>query len=121
MRRKQPEAELQRAICKLLAYACNPGVVWFAVPNGGARSKTEAAIMKGLGVQRGVPDLAFVLPPGRAAFLELKAKGGKVKKDSPQAVMRARIEAAGGFCAEADTIEKAIEILRGWHVVRAAL
>ena len=32
------------------------------IPNGGFRSSTEAAIMKGLGVKRGVSDLFLALP-----------------------------------------------------------
>ncbi|HEY3643174.1 MAG TPA: hypothetical protein VGL31_18920 [Xanthobacteraceae bacterium] len=50
-----------RAIAELLAYAAAPGVIWDAVPNGGWRSKTEAAIFAGLGVKPGVGDLALVL------------------------------------------------------------
>jgi hypothetical protein len=50
--------------------------VWFAIPNGCARSKAEASIMKGTGVVAGMPDLDFVRD-GRAYFLELKAAGGR--------------------------------------------
>jgi hypothetical protein len=45
------------------------------VPNGGWRSPIEAAILKGLGVQPGVPDLILVRD-GRPFALEL-GPGGK--------------------------------------------
>jgi hypothetical protein len=72
----RPEQELQRAVVQLLTYAAVPGLIWYAVPNGGWRSKIEAAIFAGLGVKPGVADIALVLPGGRAAFLELKSATG---------------------------------------------
>ena len=47
----RPEQELQRAVVQLLSYAAVPGLIWYAVPNGGWRSKVEAAIFAGLGVK----------------------------------------------------------------------
>lgn len=118
-KRKQPEAELQRALCKLLDHAAAPGVVWFAVPNGGARSPTEAAIMAGLGVKPGILDLAFIIPPnGSAALLELKAKPKRIKPGSEQDKVRAAIIRAGGRAAEANTIEEAVAILTSWQAMR---
>lgn len=40
------------------------GKLLFAVPNGGARSRTEAAIMKAEGVTAGVTDLILLLGRG---------------------------------------------------------
>lgn len=52
------------------------------VPNGGKRSKSEAAALKRQGVKTGVPDL--VLPVARCGFhglyIELKAPGGKLEQ-----------------------------------------
>jgi len=48
----------------------------FHVPNGGKRSPIEAAILKGLGVTAGVPDI-IAIRAGHAYGLELKADGGK--------------------------------------------
>jgi hypothetical protein len=52
----------------------------FAVPNGGLRSKTEAARFKAQGVRAGVPDL--MLPVSRRSyhglFIELKTAVGRV-------------------------------------------
>lgn len=53
---KRPEDALQRAVCDLLTiYERQGHLRFFAVPNGGKRSKIEAAIMKGMGVRAGVP------------------------------------------------------------------
>ena len=51
------------------------------IPNGGKRTKTEAARFKAMGVKRGVSDI--FLPVARGGFhglyIELKAKDGKVE------------------------------------------
>ncbi len=51
----------------------------FAVPNGGARKRIEAARLVGLGVRPGVSDLVFAFPsPGTPSFhglfIEMKAQ-----------------------------------------------
>ena len=58
------------------------------VPNGGARSKIEACILKGLGVRRGVPDiLVFSRSPwliGHGKFgvaIEMKSAIGRVSPE----------------------------------------
>jgi hypothetical protein len=110
------EDGLQRGICDMLMMAGRKDLVWFAVPNGGARSKIEAAIMKGLGVKAGAPDLLLVIPPaGRIAGLELKAPG---KTPTPaQIYMGKAIVDAGGYFADCDSIDKAIRILSTWRAI----
>ena len=71
---KRAEDALQRDVARLLDYALPPDAVWFHAPNGGGRSKVEAAIFKGLGVKPGVPDL-IILYRGRCLAIELKAPG----------------------------------------------
>ena len=53
------------------------GKLLFAVPNGGARSRTEAAIMKAEGVTAGVTDLILLLGRGgfNALCIEMKTIG----------------------------------------------
>lgn len=112
----RPEQELQRAVVELLGYAAAPGVIWYAVPNGGWRSKSEAAIFAGLGVKPGVADFALVLPGGQAAFLELKSAKGRL---SPaQEAFAESCATAGALWAVARDIDEAIEALRGWGAVR---
>lgn len=78
MRKKnrQPEQEIQRAVVQHIKARGVKGLVWFAIPMGGVRSKIEAAIMKGLGSRAGVSDLYF-LHNGISYFLELKRVGGR--------------------------------------------
>lgn len=51
----------------------------FAVGNGGARSRTEAAIMKGEGVTAGVADILFLYPnqEHHGLCIEFKTKTGR--------------------------------------------
>lgn len=78
----RPEEQVQRAIVQWLGWTQYPergGVLWFAVPNQrGTRTRTEAAILKGLGVRPGVADLVIIAPGEAGAevmFLEVKAPG----------------------------------------------
>jgi hypothetical protein len=70
------EQTLQHALCEHLAIRGVRGLVWFAVPNGGARSPIEAAIFKGLGVKAGVSDL-ILFHAGKFFALELKTETGR--------------------------------------------
>jgi len=47
----------------------------FAIPNGGARGRIEAARLKGLGVRAGVSDLELAVPVGKfhGLYIEMKA------------------------------------------------
>src|SRR4051794_40035721 len=73
-RRRQPEAQLQRAIVQHYRQRAAPGVFMFAVPNGGARSPVEAAIMKSTGTTAGVPDTIWI-KDGQVFALEIKVEG----------------------------------------------
>lgn len=58
----------------------------FHIPNGGKRSKTEAARFCAAGVRSGVPDL--FLPCSRGGYhglwIEMKAIGGRVSREQEQ-------------------------------------
>ncbi len=56
-----------------------PGVVIFAIPNGGYRRMREAVRLKAEGVLAGVPDLMIAEPRGayHGLFVEMKKIGGK--------------------------------------------
>lgn len=78
-KRARLEDNLQRAVCELLdIYQAQKKLNYFAVPNGGYRSKIEAMIMKDLGTKPGVPDLAILFPNGKTIFMELKSPTGKI-------------------------------------------
>lgn len=88
------ERELHKQVASYLERVLSDDVVFFAVPNGELRTAKTGALLKAMGVKAGVPDLAFVLPDGIAAFIELKAEGGRLS-DSQKAF---RDRLPGGAC-----------------------
>lgn len=56
------------------------------IPNGGKRSKPEAARFKAMGVKRGVSDIFLPVARGgyHGLYIELKAKDGKVEKEQKE-------------------------------------
>jgi len=119
----------QRALFDWLAFQPRLRDLAFAVPNGGKRNRIEAAIMQGLGVRPGVPDIFIPLPvlrrslePGEACglFIEMKAPAVKLayQKDlrvgtlsQEQRVWLARLEAVGYKAKCARGFEEAREII----------
>jgi hypothetical protein len=55
----------------------------YAVPNGGKRSKVEAAIMKAEGVRAGMTDLVLAWPTDRwpGLYIEMKTADGRVSPE----------------------------------------
>ena len=114
-RRARPEQLIQKAVFDHLRQRGRPGVFAFHVPNGGYRKPIEAAIMKGLGVRAGVPDI-IAIHQGRVYGLELKADGGRATPKQLQAV--ADMEAAGAYCCIAEGLDRALAVLESWGLLR---
>jgi hypothetical protein len=114
-RRRSEEDTIQRSLVAHLKVRGVPGLFWYAVPNGGVRSKITAAIMKGTGTRPGVPDLAF-LHEGRAFFLEIKTLTGRATEHQLQAI--SDINRAGGYAAIGQGIDACLNILSQWGLVR---
>jgi hypothetical protein len=112
---RRAEQTIQRAVFEHLAVRGARGVYAFHVPNGGARSPIEAAIMKGLGVRAGVPDMIAV-KDGKVYALELKAASGKVTDAQRQAIEDLR--AAGAHAEVAIGLDRALAVLEGWGLLR---
>jgi hypothetical protein len=113
--RAASEDQIQAAVVQHLNVRGIRGLVVFGVPNGGLRSRTEAAIMKGTGVVPGVPDLAIVCG-GRYYGLELKAQKGRL---SPaQIAMQERLRAAGATVATVYGLDEALDVLKDWGLIR---
>ena len=75
---RNDEHEVQKAICQYLDIR---KIFYFAIPNGGKRSKSEAGKFRDEGVKSGIPDLCVIMPGGFAYFLEVKRpKNGKTAK-----------------------------------------
>jgi hypothetical protein len=117
-RRASPEAQIQRAVFEHLRIRGAPGVFAFAVPNGGYRRPIEAAILKGLGVNAGVPDL-FCVHHGRCFALELKAEGGRAT--DKQLACLAALRDAGAITATAEGLDAALRTLQAWGVLRGSV
>lgn len=68
----------------------------FAVPNGGGRSRVEAAIMKGEGVTAGVADLLLLVPSGEYPYLCIEIKTASGRQSPAQKEWQKNVEEAGG-------------------------
>lgn len=79
----------------------------FAVPNGGARSRVEAAIMKAEGVTAGVSDLIFLEPRGGygALCIEMKREDKSSRQSASQKEWQKAVEKAGNLYAVARSFE----------------
>lgn len=100
----------QRNVVTYCAYANIP---CFAIPNGGKRSKTEAARMVAQGVRPGVPDLMIPRAAGKyhGLFIEMKREKGSTTT-SDQKAWIAALNAEGYFatvCKGFDEARKIIE------------
>jgi hypothetical protein len=115
MSRARPEQIIQRAVFDHLRARAARGVFAFHVPNGGYRKPIEAAIMKGLGVKAGVPDVVAI-HKGRCYALELKAERGRATPKQLEAI--AAMEAAGAHCCIAEGLDRALAVLEQWGILR---
>jgi hypothetical protein len=109
---KRPEQDLQKAICRFIDLAA-PGLIYFHPANEVGRSSVRlGAIRKSIGVKPGIPDLVFVLPHGKAAFIEVKA--GKGRLTEAQEAFRLLCDERGIPWALARSVADVEAILHGW-------
>ena len=114
-RRQRPEAAIQRAVFQHPRARGARGLVAFHVPNGGYRRPAEAAILRGLGVVAGVPDV-IAIHNGHCFVLELKASGGRTT--DKQLATIAALRETGAFTAVAEGLDRALAVLEGWGLLR---
>jgi hypothetical protein len=112
---KRPEQQIQRAVFEHFRIRAAPGVLAWHTPNGGYRRKTEAAILRGLGVVGGIPDV-LVVKDGRLFALELKPEGGRLTESQERTLIALRD--AGAAATHAHGIDQALRILEGWGVLK---
>jgi len=108
------EARVQAAVVEWIRTVA-PQCLVFAVPNGGLRSKSEAARLKWTGVLAGVPDLCVIAPGGRAFFLECKAPIGGVVSPDQWAVID-RLRGLGSPTAIVRSIDDARAAFQEWGI-----
>jgi hypothetical protein len=112
------EQAIQIAVVQHLRSRAVPGLVYFHVPNGGLRSKREAALLKAMGVRAGVSDFIFV-HAGKIYALELKAEGGRATEAQLQFL--SEIDRAGAFTALPVGLDAALATLEAWGLIRPAV
>lgn len=83
----------------------------FAVPNGGYRTKTTAALMKAEGQLSGVSDLIFLKRKGRCGALLLEAKVKGNYQSPTQREWQKRIEEDGYIYKVFHSVEEFIDII----------
>ena len=113
----RPEQQIQRAVFEHLAIRAASTVFAFHPANGGWRSRVEAAILKGVGVRAGVPDI-IAIKDARCYALELKASGDRltpVQRDAHAALV-----AAGATVAVAYGLDDALARPEVWGLVRGS-
>lgn len=127
-RNAQPEAALQRAVVDAFGMM-QLDALWFAVPNGGQRSRIEAAIMAGLGVKPGIGDLCLIwqrheygdggfIDVSAVGFIELKALGGKPRLRAEQAAFARDCGRYGIRYGIAQSLDEVDALLAAWGVPR---
>lgn len=86
--------------------------VFFAIPNGGARSKATGAMLKAEGVLAGVPDLFLGVPVGgkHGLFIEMKPRR-RGRTSSAQKAIHAALMAMG----------YEVEVPRGFDAAKAVI
>src|SRR5262245_25961476 len=114
-RRRRPEDVIQCAVFQHLRARAAPGVFAFHPANGGYRKPGEAAILKGLGVTAGVPDV-IAIHEGRCYAIEIKAEGGRPTPKQLEAI--AAMEAAGAYTCTAEGLDRALAVLEAWGLLR---
>jgi len=109
------EHDEQAALVVLMGYRYpNHAHLLFAVPNGGARNKIPAALLKAEGVTPGVPDLFLAFPTAGCAglFLEMKRRGATASKVTPeQRTKLIEFTAAGYACAWAAGADAGLAVI----------
>lgn len=119
-KRKQPEQELQKSIVGYLDVALPKDAFYFAVPNGGYRTPTEAAALKGVGVKPGVPDLMIVYR-GWAYGIETKTDkvvghSKRTETSAAQDLVHMQMARAGVHVCVCRSMEEVQAALIGWSI-----
>ena len=118
-RMNRPEQELvHKPVAAMLRHLAPIHRFWWGhYPAGGVRSKTEAAIFKGLGVVPGVADILIIPQGGKAHWIELKAPGRKAKTTSTQDAFGETMMVLGCQWAVCDSVEEVHSLLKKWGLI----
>lgn len=109
------ESELQRQCVRWfrLQYPYLKGLL-FAVPNGGKRSPTEAAIMRAEGVTAGVSDLILLVPNADYHALCIELKYGSGKQTDSQMRWQIAVTMQGYRYVVCNSLEQFVETINNY-------
>ena len=112
---RHEESQIQQTCVKWfrLQYA-DLALLLFAVPNGGARNRIEAGIMKGEGVTAGVADMLFLLPNKHHHALCIEVKTPKGRQQDSQKRFQCKVEAFGYRYEIVRSLEEFIKLMRNY-------
>ena len=110
---RNAEAKIQAAIVEWVRTVA-PDILIFSIPNGGLRTKAEAALFKWTGATAGIPDLALIIGDGRACFVEVKTPEGRVSPEQREIMQR--LESLGASCIVARSIDDVRAAFAEWAI-----
>lgn len=112
-KRKHPEQALQTHVTEMLDWLVREedGVFWTAIGHGGGGA-LRGAILKGMGLKAGVPDVVL-LYRGRAFWIELKAGTGL---SDAQKRVHGAIAVAGGIVTVCRSVQDVRDRLEIWEI-----
>ena len=117
-RRRNPETAIHCTVVQHLNARGMPGVMWWHTPNGGYRNKSEAMLLKAMGVKAGVPDF-LLFSAGRLHGLEIKAQGGRASPE--QLAFIAELDRAGAYTALVTGLDACLATLESWGLLKPNL
>lgn len=87
----------------------------YHIPNEGKRSKSNGALLKSIGLKKGVPDMCLPVSRGgfHALYIELK-KDKNAKTSAEQLEWYRELNAVGNLCFIAYGADDAIRILKSY-------
>jgi len=91
-----------------------PKLVWWHSHQQGHLSVVARVKAKRMGRRAGVPDFTFILPGGKAAFIELKSDAGR--QSESQAVFEMQAREAGALYALCRSLAEVQGTLEAWGV-----
>jgi hypothetical protein len=107
---KHPEQALQISIVRALRVVLPPDTMVVAYPSGGG-GRTRGAILKGMGLAAGFPDL-MIIHHGMAFGMELKSKTGQLS--AAQRAMHKRLANCGMDVRVVRSLDQALTCLAMW-------
>jgi hypothetical protein len=103
------------AVADLLRLTREPGWWWSHIPSGEHRTEKTGALLKRMGMQRGMLDFLLIAPTGQHHWLELK-RGSALLTEAQQAFIE-QLERRGVPWFVARDYDAAVKQLKAWGVL----